>query len=233
MGCLSELSLKNHYHLSSLPDLSLNKPGVRSPSKKSSQPSINQSIKPSSCVHFFSFSFLFFLKSQTSERKRRSLSVKSFLAPLWSAAVCGRWFLVLAAFYPSGSRSDPNSLSATHLRLSGPPNARLLQPPRLHVRAVFIPAGSFRAGKSAVNGDVALASVVSLHPNSSASHAATRRVLSCDQRGLWCGFSPPHCEMVCREIWHFWLGDESWCLTGWGQVNPAAGFSLLTHFHPT
>lgn len=50
MGCLSKPSLKNHYHLSSLPDLSLNKPGVHLASK-SSEPSINQSIKPS--FHLF------------------------------------------------------------------------------------------------------------------------------------------------------------------------------------
>lgn len=52
MGCLSEPSLKNHYHLSSLPDLSLSKPGVHLESK-SSQPSIYRPIEPSICMHFF------------------------------------------------------------------------------------------------------------------------------------------------------------------------------------
>lgn len=53
-GSLSEPSLKNHYHLSSLPDLSLSKPGVQL-APKSSQPSINRSIKPSICLYFLYF----------------------------------------------------------------------------------------------------------------------------------------------------------------------------------
>lgn len=60
MGCLSELSLKNHYHLSSLPDLSLDKPGVRLASKKKFT-AIYQSVHQT--VFFFlflpSFSFFF------------------------------------------------------------------------------------------------------------------------------------------------------------------------------
>lgn len=93
MGCLSELSLKNHYHLSSLPDLSLDKPGVRLASKKKFT-AIYQSVHQTVFLcPFFSFSsFLFFFNPNHGNK---NVSVRRFMA---MCVECSSLWLLISGF---------------------------------------------------------------------------------------------------------------------------------------
>lgn len=86
MGCLSQPSLKNHYH-PSLPDLSLSKPGIHLASK-SSQLSINQSIEPSI---FLQFSCLYFIKISCANCVLTKNLIRS---PIWCKCYCSSQVLI-------------------------------------------------------------------------------------------------------------------------------------------